>query len=494
MLRQTNPIWKYPNKSVLEDVISRSGEADVNNTEHFTPFGGLSEIIEMQFSGKQAHRFSMSTFVQYILSNSKGGSGYTDFDPKRISGNTGGMLRESLNNKGAYVTLEDIMDNGQEIEVTSWLKNMCVGYKTNAESPYVKGLEHYTTTVYNDEGDAEEEKMLEVRLDEGLSNEEFEDIVRELPYVIKSIWSYSKQYQANLFSFIYAYVKILNSGKTKNVTVTDFRDKDTYLLKKNGEYVRKFVHDADNKYVIYPNVIKIFTEPREHIDIYNLCMKFIGMLNRLGINIEDEDPTKYNNDFINSLICTYLPSNTEYFDRYKDIDVEIIVALKADNVFSTTKSNLYSNTFSKSGSFNYEAWAELATDQITIAYRCGEIDDDFLKENEEESINLLLNILAVNGGTVNSTALESLVTYGANGLMYFNNEIFTVSGKYFGMLNNSYDYMVSLTKFGFVIILEEEYDTVKYISIKDCLKALEVYRTYGNVQSEANWKRIGDDY
>ena len=87
---------------------------------------------------------------------------------------------------------------------------------------------------YSDDGDdAVEEKMLLVQEQDSLSSLEYEEIMRELPYLIKSIWMYSKIYQANLFSFMFAYQDIVDR-KNRDVTITDFRDYKTYLLSCSG--------------------------------------------------------------------------------------------------------------------------------------------------------------------------------------------------------------------------------------------------------------------
>lgn len=486
MLRQTKCFCTYPSKSVLEDLITREGPATYDS---WSPFMGEADEIKRQFNGSLRARFKQSDFLKYSL------YAYKDLNPSAVKEvKQFGMLQEVSSELGAYVTLEDLIINGVESDkVKEYVVNMCVGYKKNSKSPVVENAETYTRTIknYDGDGDSEEEKFLQVRQDEAISNDDFEEVIRELPYIMKSIWSYSKLYKANLFSFIFAYLDIkAKNSRRSYVNVTDFMPYPTFLLESNGNYKRNFVHANDNKYVIYPNVLKIFTQSDEHKAEFGLCTKFIDALSTLGIDYRDENPYEYTNDFINSIVCSYLPSNEQYFDEYKDIDVEIMVALRPENVFNTSKSSMYANTFNEKNEFDYSKSAFFITERIKLAYRMGEIDDDFLADRSEDTINLLGRVLSVESKS-NVTVPRQLITFEANGLLYFKKEIFVLDGKYFGTYKGRSDYRVALTKYGFVVILEEEYDDVYIISLEDCSEALKEFETYGKVQSEAHWKCLG---
>lgn len=489
MLRQTKCFSTYPSKTVLEDLVTREGLATYDS---YSPFMGEADEIKRQFNGTLRSRFKQSDFIKYSL------YAYKDLNPSMVREvKQYGMLQEAGSTVGGYLTLEDLIINGVESDkVKEYVVNMCVGYKKNSKSPVVENVETYTRTIrnYDGDGESEEEKFLQVRQDDSISNDDFEEVIRELPYIMKSIWSYSKLYKANLFSFIFAYMDIKAKDRRRNyVNVTDFMPYPTFLLKSDGTYVRNFVHANDNKYVIYPNVTKIFICSDEHKAEFNLCTKFMDALSTLGIDYRDEDPYEYTNDFINSIVCSYLPDNEQYFSEYKDVDIEIMVALKPENIFSTSKSSMYSNTFNDKNEFDYSKSAFFITERIKLAYRMGEIDDDFLSDNEDVTIELLRRVLSVEKGC-SVTVPRQLITFEANGLLHFRKEVFALTGKYFGTFNGRSDYRVALTKYGFVVILEEEYDDVYYISSDDCFEALKEYETYGKVQSEAHWKRLGVNY
>ena len=294
MLRETRCYEVYPNKSVIEDLVTRDGPADGDS---FTPFSGKRDILEEQFCGTQRHKFKLADFLKYVRNR--------DLNPTVVKvSDKYGMLEDGSKHVAGFRTLDDMIINGQESQkVAKYIIMMCVGFKKDKESPYRRTQNEYTRTVRNvgdDDDEETEEKYLLERSDEKLSNEEYEETLRELPYLIKSMWSYSKQYQGNLFSFAFAYADIVDrkSGKG-DVNIQDFRDYTTYCINKDGSFKKKFVHADDNKYVIYPALTKIFIAPGSHKAEFNLCTKFLNALKVLGIDYHDEDPLQFNNDFMN---------------------------------------------------------------------------------------------------------------------------------------------------------------------------------------------------
>lgn len=483
MIRETEYIRSYPSKSVIEDLIMRDGPA---TDKDFTPFEGKKEIVDGQFSGSQRHKFRINDFIQHNKNR--------DLDPSRIKeSNYYGQLEEAGMGFAGYTTLEDMMEGGVESPaVADYVKMLCVGFKKDNTSPYRKNADVLTRTVRNIDGDGDdaiEEKYMVNRSDEQqISNEEYEQIVKELPYIIKSIWHYSKLYQANLFSFAFAYYDIISKKSRNKVIVTDFRDYTTYQIRKDGSYLREFVHEDDNKYIIYPKVTKIFIIPDSHITEYSLCMKFLESLKKLGIDYRDEDPASYNNEFVNSIVCTYLPSNEQYFNEYKDVDAEIIIALKPENILATTKTSLYAPVFDGKSGFDYSQSAYFVSERIKMAYRFGEIEDTLIEVDKEAAIELLQVVLAIKSGKDDIAVPRQLVSFESDGFLYVNKQILTVPGQYFGCFKGDTDYVVAITQYGFIVALEESYDDVYFMEYHDAMSQMEEYKRDGEVQCAAGWK------
>lgn len=488
MLRDTKHVRPYPSKTVIEDLVTRDGPADKNS---FTPFEGKKAMLESQFSGRQRNRFKLKEFLSYCSGR--------DLNPSRVvETKVDGMLVTKTGVVGKYITLEDMMVDGVENQgAAKFLQDLCVGFKKDNTSPYNVNADYQTITITNRDGDDGEieEKMLINRTDyEEISNLEYEEILREIPYLIKSIWSYSKMYKSNLFSFMFAYQDIRDK-KRKYPTITDFADYPTYLIKSDGSYARPFSHSDDNKYTIYPKATKIFLQPSRHAAEFDLCNKYLKYLRILGIDYHDEEPLDYNNKFVNSLLCTYVPNNDEYFNKYKHIDVEIMVALKPENILSGPKSRMYAQSSNHNKVFDYSETAYFISERLKLSAKIAEYDDrEMFANNEEFSIQILGEVLYLmnrdSGNNVRPAVPRPSITFEVGGLMYFNKTILFVDGKYFGTFKGRNDYKVVITKYGFVVAVEESYDDAYYLSANDTLNAIEEYVEYGEIRSRFDWKSL----
>lgn len=498
MLRETKCYRIYPNKSIVEDLITREGPATEND---FTPFIGKRDVIESQFSGSQKHKYKEKDFIAFSRNR--------DLNPSVVKiPEKDGMLATQAKKLAGWRTLEDMIINGTEsTSVKDYLVMLCVGFKKDSESPYKKTNEFYTRVVSypgDDDNEATEEKYLLERNDEKLSNEDYEEIIRELPYIIKSIWSYSKQYKGNLFSFIFAYADILEHKRSNrnDVIIQDFRFYNTYCINSDGTFRKQFSHADDNKYTIYPAITKIFIAPGSHQAEYNLCMKFLNYLNVLGIDYHDEDPLQFNNDFMRRLVCTYLPGNEQYIKEYKDIDPEIIVALSPENVFATIKSALYVPVENRGNTYDYTQSIYFISEAIDLAHKMAIAvkDTELFKDRTKDVIALITEYLKVYTGDKNVVApVKDIYFHPQSGICYLKSEskknrvqdYLKVPGKFFGEFKNDDNYKVIFTKYGFIIALEEEYDRVYYMTLDDCFDALEDYNNHESNSRKKYWHPLG---
>ena len=62
MLRETKSIETYPNKTVIEDLITRDGPP---TKDSFTPFEGKQDIFKKQFIGQWASLYKFKEFMEY---------------------------------------------------------------------------------------------------------------------------------------------------------------------------------------------------------------------------------------------------------------------------------------------------------------------------------------------------------------------------------------------------------------------------------------------
>lgn len=497
MLRETAAYISYPNKTVIEDIIMRDGPADADS---FSPFEGKKSILESQFSGSQRAKFKIADFLKY--------TGNRDLNPAAVKASAKyGMLEEGTRTVAGFRTLDDMIVNGQESkEVENYLVMMCVGFKKDKESPYRVGQHEYTRTLRNsgdDDGETEEKYLIE-RDDENISNEDYESTLLELPYLIKSIWSYSKQMQGNLFSFAFAYADIVERkhGRT-DVNIQDFRNYTTYCINKDGSFKKVFSHADDNKYVIYPALTKVFIAPGSHRAEYNLCMKFLNSLKVLGIDYHDENPLQFDNEFMKKLVCTYLPGNEQYIQEYKGVDPEIIVALAPENVFATAKASLYVPVDTVDDSYDYTQGMYFIGESLDLAYKINKANKDvsLFMDDQQTALKILQKYLAIVSGNPDiQLPMSKLFFHPTTGILYMKDadtrrrnrvqDCLVLDGKYFGTFKASSEYKVLLTKYGFIVAIEEDYDSIYYLSAEHCLESLEVYDDK-YAKREEHWKRLG---
>lgn len=314
----------YPNKSVIEDVLFRVGPPTESS---FTPFAGENDLIGSQFSGRQMDDYDETMLRSYIDKNNY------DFNPRKCNGKPGKYL-------------EDYIVNGEELpEIRRWSEQVIIGFKTNSGSDYrkyrLRTVERLDTRKLTDDDESCELKDILTK-ERDLSNEEYIDLVNEASYLIKNIWYESKSYGSNIFSFLFAYYKIRKDKNSRNVTVNDFSNYDLYQLKDGSQ--TKYDHKSANKYKDgpYNNTLDIFTKTSiTNAHVFNMCMRYIDVLQYLNVDILSEDPLRYNEENIGKIICTYILTNDQYTYAYQDIDVEILKALAPENIYNTPKHDLF---------------------------------------------------------------------------------------------------------------------------------------------------------
>lgn len=361
MVRQRQRYIKYPNKTVLQDLITRRGPA---TSESFTPFNGCADIVQQQFCGRQSNRYNERDFIAYNTNY--------DFDPKKVKvRQTSGMLVSANKVAGDFTRLEDFVVNGQEREeVAEWVRDACIGYKTSNKSPYNQKIE-YSRVIDNGEDEPIEEQMLLVKYEDTKAKQkEREDNIKKLPYYIRTIWNYSIMYKANLFGFIYAWMYLVYDLNRSRLIPGSFNMNFKYVrLKPDGTFYRYFEYSKDIKDPTFSAVIRLFINPGDHPVEMAVIKEFSDIIRALDIDYTREDCMDINNDLIRKMKCTYLPSVKEYTRHYADLDIEVNYAIKAANLFSTKKIDIYKNSNLTVEENNENMFIRKTSDQIKLLYK-----------------------------------------------------------------------------------------------------------------------------
>lgn len=463
MIRGAKYIQEYPNRSVIEDLLKRTGNPDENS---FTPFTGKASTIPQQFGGKLIDKFNIDDMVDYIVRTNM------DLDPTRINHNVSYHGIEFNDKESAgYTVLEDMVDN--ESDVDKWLSQAYVAYKKNGNSPFVAEKEVFTNFVYDDDGEAEDEKNFLVEKSDS-DKDTFYRIIDEIPYLLKLIHNKSKAMNAHLFSFTRAYALIKRKFGTVDVQPKEFGNYTLYRLDSMGRFDREFVHEKDNRSTDYRSALAFIRGGNPHDRAYKACMKLITSLEAIGVNIEFEDPRQYSNDFINRLQCNYLESNSEYYENYKEVDAELIAALSPENIF---KVSLLTHDYEDEDYDTREDIVSYIKTNLSIA-ATGPAPNgiDWDVDRSEEVLTYLKALKIANDRLDKKQPTPFTLMNGLefiDGLLYYKKSILVLSGKFCGRFIGQYKGTwpeVVLSNYGMAIVLPKIYEGVYYQPIGECVK------------------------
>lgn len=321
MLRSTRQMIRFPSKTVLEDVLTRTtGYLD---PEAYSPFRGMPELIEEQFKGSDRTKFILEDCIEY---NYKG-----DLNPSKVKvADTSEGFDNGEKVLAGYVYLEDMFENEEDARL--WFTRQLIGYKIHSDSPFRKE-DSYDTLMIGAGDDKDNEKELLEDVD-NFDLAQHDKILNEIPYLLKIIHNKSKEMRAHLLSFLRAYAILLERGKkVSTINPKDFDSFALFRVKSDGTIDRQFDHAQDNRGEHYPAARSFILGYHPNDEAYKACMKLLDYYEYLGINWLEENPTIYNNSFMERLICTYLPSNEEYFQKYGQLDAEVVAALQPENIF-----------------------------------------------------------------------------------------------------------------------------------------------------------------
>ncbi len=269
---------QYPVGTIIGDLLDRDGPA---TPDSFSPLPGQHEEFKNQFKGRAMLLFDRKRFLQFKTN--------TDFDPRA---------------KAYPLRLEETPDS----VVNEYFREYCIGYKTRVNGDYTNKLMRSMQPVGVDTDTGDTVPLTELSVDYYEDTLDRREQLERLTYVIHRIWNESVECKANLFSFTIAYADMLRR-EVISINRHSFRSYaiEKKLLKvKNNE---PFSHEADIKYSIYTGAMDIFIFRSS--EIFQYCKEFIKLLSELGYNAAYEDPNDYTGEWVDTIPCLGLPSDSE---------------------------------------------------------------------------------------------------------------------------------------------------------------------------------------
>lgn len=470
MIKGAKYIQAYPNRSVIEDLLKRTGNP---TKDSFTPFTGLAHIIDEQFRGSSINKFNMDDLVSYACSSKM------DLDPKQVHRQAVLNGLELIDKESAgYTYLEDMTDD--EASVKKWLEMVIVGYKKNSNSPYNMQREQYTNFVYDNDGEADDEKNF-LTEENDLDRDVYFRTIDEIPYLLKIMHNRSKGMNAHLFSFTRAYAIIRRTKSDAEIVPRDFDGYTLYRVDSMGGFDRRFDHAKDNRSNDYRNALAFIRGANPHDYAYKACMKLISCLETIGVDIQNEDPSEYGNMFIDRLQCNYLATNAEYYSSYADADQELIMALSPDKLFKVDILNHAMDSDDVDTQEDIISYIKTGLHAATAGP--APVGIDWNVDRSEQVLSYIKAIKLFNDRRTNPNAQPVDLKNGMefiDGLLYYRRTIVKFSGEFCGRFIGQYKGTwpdVVFSNYGMVIVLPKTFEAIYYQPIDECIRrATKIFR------------------
>lgn len=331
MIKEDKRVSKLPSINLFEDVLSR----DPGNGDGVYPFDGMTHIIEKQFASPvDKSIFDLQEFIEYS----------TEFNPAKVK------IKEDEESDEIddYATsrIEDFIEHPEYIE--DWIVSQCIGFKKHDNSPFkiAKNKSGHTLRPVTDEDGVVTSEADWVLKDEDMNSDEFDKLISQAIFYFKLIWQESVDRKVNLISFLIAYDAITHAGEYEGrVSPSDFAPYHTFKLKGNGVFAKEFVHEQDNKGDYYRfgrawvtgdvykqnNQLDVFCQA---LPSFKASRKLLAICEQLGFPLRNEDPYEFNKEYIESMTCTYMPSNEEYISIYGEVDRELNYIFQSNKLFT----------------------------------------------------------------------------------------------------------------------------------------------------------------
>ena len=326
MFYMDDKVITYPNKTVIEDLLTRDSFVGKNA---FTPYLGMRHLIK-----KQLGKDTIVT-VEDILSDS------IEFDPRKARANDDGTDRDEsayeVKEGDYHTTLEKIPEEFVERYVTQQI----IGFKLHNNGLNKLKYETYVAefVIDEEEGDFVDGTDL-ITVETDYSAEDIINAEHELPFILKLLHKGSKEKGASLLSFIIVY----EEWRAKREGEADLYIKPRDLYGSGKIYEMSSTGELGAPFTAQANTTEKFAMLKKWLfgqipndPYYKAYKRLMTVLTILDIDITKEDARMYTNSVMEKMLCTFIQSNSEHIEQFGEGDPRIIELLKKDNLFSIIK-------------------------------------------------------------------------------------------------------------------------------------------------------------
>ena len=307
---------QIPAKTVIQDLISRNGSP---TAESLSPFNGMQPWLvrkKINFDGNMELLFSKQT----------------DFNPDKKQPKDMVYTQDEDNinlDRTVEYNIEthpacDYLRRMEDIDaswVRAYMENVLYGIQNNKTGGVKEyNQQHQNTYTFEDDedGTTEEKDLLTDELDHPVAD--MEQAKKEIPYLLKRILEESKEIGISLMSMLIAYekskselsVEFKYSGNPQTPKPRHLLDKGIYEMDKYGNVGAKLGLDANKNNRSF-GVAKdwLFSDQPTRSDASALVFAFYV----LGIDIKEEDPRIFDENYISKMTATFISGNQSYVAR-----------------------------------------------------------------------------------------------------------------------------------------------------------------------------------
>jgi hypothetical protein len=298
-------IIHIPARKIILDLALRSGSPD---REAVCPYNGRRNDFMHNLAGdaRYAHMESLPFLDMQ--------ADFLSEKVKPISIHTSRTKEEFDAIQNYNVNLEDI----DESWVYKYFDNIMYRLK-----------EHNANTVKKAASLIEETNWWADTEDSGVIHTEKDDQIREtnysaldlmkwsekIPYLLRRLHERSKECSIGIFSLLVSYEKIRkkrehNVGTAREAKASEVLAAGVYFMNKQGFLTTRVLENKGNKW----NPIWRWIQGRDGFrdDYFYNAMELLDILDRLEIDIKNEDPFNYQEDFISKLDVSHIIDNRDF--------------------------------------------------------------------------------------------------------------------------------------------------------------------------------------
>ena len=290
-----------PAKGIVVDVLTRNGAAGKYDT---TPYDGMASLLSEQWKDGVPVQA-----MHYVALKA-------DYDASSQKPEKGPYIKRTYQPSEWLLNFEDIDPSW----IRQYARDVIIGVKKNSRNSLVE-YSQQTRVLSGKVADDESGVHIVERSDLLVQEEPYTAVeqqqwLEEIPAILYRLHQRSKEEHISLLSLFIAYEAALDRHKG-----TDVKISPRHIL--GTGKVRRMTKEGTVGDIVYENkklICEYWMKWIRGLDgfadsYFSDGMRLVYICKRLGIDFAYEDPTVYNEEFIESLAISFVPNNSTYMTR-----------------------------------------------------------------------------------------------------------------------------------------------------------------------------------